>query len=430
MEDCNICCEPINGKNPSISCLSCEFETCSKCAERYLLETPEEAHCMSCRIKWPRYFMMQKLTNNFVTKKYKNHRENVLLDMEKSLLPQTQPDVDLELARRQRHKLLQDIAIEKMNLKNRLKELDATERSIYLEGTRINRETGVETSARIRKCPVNNCRGFLDNKWSCGICHTLICNHCNEPKDENHECDPNDVETMKLLKKDSKPCPSCGTLITKIDGCDQMWCTKNNCHTPFSWRTGRKVNGPIHNPHYIQFNMEHGQQARDPRDELCGGLPDLYTTNTMIRRQFGNGSQFRDHISNISYLIWHIQRGEINDIMRKNAELNTTNLRVIFMLGEIDEKEFKTKIQQREKRKEKNNELLDILTMFVNTGTDIMRNIYGDLRDRKGLGKFNEQLEIFDKLIEYTNSQFEILAATYKVKKSHIINYRFSRNSI
>ena len=430
MGDCNICCEAINLKNPEISCLSCQHSTCTLCAEKYLLTITEDAHCMKCRTKWNRYFLVRNLTNSFISKKFKNHRENILLDREKSLLPQTQPDVDIELAKREREKILREISVEKDKLKKRLRELEDTERAIYRDGIHISTETGIERNTTTRKCPVENCRGFLKHDWVCGICTTKTCKNCNEPENENHECDPNNVETMKLLKKDSKPCPSCGTLITKIDGCDQMWCTKKDCHTPFSWKTGRKVNGPIHNPHYIQFNMENNTLPRDPRDELCGGLPNLYTLNNLITRQFNKSVVQSNKIHEMIYLIRNIQHHEINQLLEMNTKLSTTGLRVKFMLNEINEKEFKTKIQQNEKRKEKNNELLDILTMFVHTGTDIMRNIFGDLQDRKGYSEFDKQTRVFDNLIEYTNSQFVILGEVYKVKPSNIQNYTFVRHSI
>ena len=55
-------------------------------------------------------------------------------------------------------------------------------------------------------------------------------------RDCEHTCNPDLVETAKLLAKDTKSCPTCQTKIFKIDGCDQMWCTQ--CHTAFSWKTG------------------------------------------------------------------------------------------------------------------------------------------------------------------------------------------------
>ena len=89
-------------------------------------------------------------------------------------------------------------------------------------------------------CSKEDCRGYLNNEWKCGVCDTFTCSKCNiniVGTIDNHECNKEDVETFSLLKKDTKSCPKCNTSIFKIDGCDQMWCTQ--CHTAFSWRTGR-----------------------------------------------------------------------------------------------------------------------------------------------------------------------------------------------
>jgi len=75
----------------------------------------------------------------------------------------------------------------------------------------------------VRQCPANDCRGFLSTQWKCGICERWTCPDCHELKgydrDCDHQCDPNNVETAKLLANDSKPCPKCQSLIFKIEGC-------------------------------------------------------------------------------------------------------------------------------------------------------------------------------------------------------------------
>jgi len=71
------------------------------------------------------------------------------------------------------------------------------------------------------------------------------------------------VESVKLKKKDTMGCPSCGVRIYKIEGCDQMWCVE--CHTPFSYKTGDIVKGVVHNPHYYEYIREHGENnLRNP----------------------------------------------------------------------------------------------------------------------------------------------------------------------
>ena len=37
-----------------------------------------------------------------------------------------------------------------------------------------------------------------------------------EIKGEDHECDEDKKETVKLLRQDTKPCPKCGELIHKL----------------------------------------------------------------------------------------------------------------------------------------------------------------------------------------------------------------------
>ena len=80
------------------------------------------------------------------------------------------------------------------------------------------------------------------------------------------------------MKKDTKPCPKCGQLIHKINGCDQMWCP--GCKTPFSWRTGEIERGHVHNPEYYRWMRETGQNiGRDPLDERfdpCGNQVPTY----------------------------------------------------------------------------------------------------------------------------------------------------------
>jgi hypothetical protein len=71
----------------------------------------------------------------------------------------------------------------------------------------------------IRPCPNNECRGFLSTRYKCGICGTRTCPQCLEIKGENHECIEENIKTAELIRKDTKPCPSCGTSISKIEGC-------------------------------------------------------------------------------------------------------------------------------------------------------------------------------------------------------------------
>lgn len=361
---CPICCDDIVENTSNIvKCHFCTYETCVPCAQQYLLQTIETAHCMNCRKGWTREFMLEQFSKKFVLTEYKEHRENVLFDKEKSLLPASQPYAERELQARAKRNEVNKIVEEKkqalqmfredhrgyafvatalekiteeiskvlphtyaryyqpspllylehhqrmkicdypctgnlvngsctvcfaktcedcghkyfprpsrMNIEQHIcrdenivrekkrKELLTTYRELMntedaleymclqpqvdLLMRRYDRDIAkkrremratpggmgitipsLEREKRtfVRPCPANDCRGFLSTAWKCGICENFTCPHCHEVKgksrDAPHVCLQENVETAKLLAKDTKPCPNCGTRIFKISGC-------------------------------------------------------------------------------------------------------------------------------------------------------------------------------------------------------------------
>lgn len=426
--DCDICCETINGNNKRVTCGFCEASSCAKCTERYLLEIHDDPHCMHCRKAWDRDVLAGLLTRTFLNTKYKKYRKATLIDREKSLLPQTQPDVDAELANREREKVRRQLNAEKTELIRRLN--DIRNAVVDLDhGGEVQKIEGAGGTTT-RKCPVENCRGFLNRTWSCGICETRTCRDCNEPMKDDHVCDPNDVETMNLLRKDSKPCPCCGTMITKIDGCDQMWCTLPSCHTAFSWRTGKKVFGVIHNPHFIQFAAANGTAERNPQDIPCGGLPDIYAffnrvqtfdTRSRDRRATDGHKALAAAITavlprvihGIRHLI-HVEEAHYSDT---NVRDRNTDLRVRYLLNEMDDKAFANAVMRREVECQKRRAFHDIVVMTMHTGSDIVISLFDLLHRDYDLPQIEAQTQVVEKLREYANEQFA------RVGKLHACKY-------
>lgn len=144
---------------------------------------------------------------------------------------------------------------------------------IFGEGAVILGDVLVATTKVVQKCPLNDCKGYLKQNWECGLCAKKVCNKCLQEKhaarpDRAHECNNDDIETVKLIKKETRQCPGCNTHISKIDGCNQMWCVE--CHTTFDWITGSVVKGKTHNPHYYEWlRATQGSVPRDPDDNPC-----------------------------------------------------------------------------------------------------------------------------------------------------------------
>ena len=187
-------------------------------------------------------------------------------------------------------------------------------------------------------CPSDGCRGFLSQNWKCGVCDSYFCPDCHKKKagrhDPDHVCNEEDKATVALIKADSRPCPNCGQAISKVDGCDQMWCT--SCHTPFSWRTGKKISGRIHNPHYMQYQREggEGRVVRVAGDVQCGGPPHVRVLDQWsVARGFNGFSTIRANLGGMNgwrlfnfSRVENLYRGNDNIRSREISE-NTTKAR-------------------------------------------------------------------------------------------------------
>lgn len=407
--DCSVCCDKYNLNNhKKISCSYCDYSCCRSCVQSYVTSTMQDAHCMNCKNLWNREFLNEHCTKTFCNGLYRKHREKILLEREKILMPATQEYVSREIKARGLESKINEMTKEINTLYQK--------RAILMDNVNIVRNTSVpleedgERRKFVRKCPIDECRGFLSTKWKCGVCDSTICNKCNEKNDENHECNPEAVKTMELLKKDTKGCPSCGTMITFIEGCRQMWCP--SCHTAFDWQTLRIDTGRIHNPHYYEFRMKSGISGREHGDIPCGGVPDVYeicgalgiSHRYLIERQTLNFPQKR--IITIHRTIIHIERIELRYYYNLEEE-NNRDLRVSYMLGELSETDYKKKIQRREKSREKKRDIHNVLRMFIDTTGDLLRQFVIDKN------KFDEIYELLTKLVGYTSRELYNISKRY-----------------
>ena len=245
-----------------------------------------------------------------------------------------------------------------------------------------------------RKCPMESCRGFLSSKWTCQLCTSVICAECNEQKvDEEHVCDPGNIESVALLRKDTKSCPGCGEMIYKISGCAQMWCP--SCHVAFDWNTLRIEKGLVHNPHYYEFMRNNGNINREHGDIPCGGFPTLHEIQILLRGYSeGTGAIF----FSIHRLVRHISA--VNIIGGMPADVDFQEYRVRYMLGEMSEKEFQYMITKTEKSRDKARDQYNIFRMFVDVAGDMMRQV---ILKQLDIPDFTVQI---DRLREYCNENF------------------------
>jgi hypothetical protein len=438
---CSICTDPFTPHRPSVPCSSCLSEkktdaACMSCVQRYLTENASSAHCMFCMKNWNTNFMITHFKAAFIHGKLKRRREDVMLDEQKAMLPSTHQALADEKHKRSTKKAIDAQKMKTILLKGQLlraqNELTTLQNSV---SSRIDDEAAPKTSS-YHKCPEDECRGFIHN-LACNVCQAVVCKMCMQSKSEGHRCDPNLVETVKMLRKDTKPCPgaACKALITKIDGCDQMWCT--SCHTTFSWATGAPiVRGNVHNPHYIEFLRNNGTLLRDPTDIPCGGMPSYRSFQPVFRRMFlqvGNDVRsLTDYLTKIVLNFTHNAEVETARYVADDNGDSLTRFRVQYLLKDIDDKRWRSELYRSFKDREKRSEFLQVIVMVNETGATLLRDFLGKIHIMSSakvssLGQYVDAFEELTKMLEtlrlYSNQELKKIGIAFLNKYPQYENH-------
>ena len=235
-------------------------------------------------------------------------------------------------------------------------------------------------------------------------------------KDSEHVCNKDDLETAKLLAKDTKPCPKCATGIFKIEGCDQIWCTQ--CHTAFSWRTGR-IETRIHNPHYFEFlrraNNGDAPRNQDEHNFVCGQELD-YRTTTRLKEILPKEitKETRYYLTGVIQSTIHMNEVQTPTYRVDDVE-NNQELRVKYLQNIMDESRFKELVQQANKKHEKKREIGEILGLFHQTMTEIILRLVDQLKNdtRPAIDVVENHIDEIKGLQTYANTCLKEIAKTY-----------------
>ncbi len=349
---------------------------------------------MHCKVAWGRRFMLQNFTKTYIDKDYARHRAEILWKREESYLPATMERVEriregrrlerevIKPMEKERAKLQREMEQITAQLKNKDEELRNTMRSLYyqqihplLRGELPQAEAtsgmaSKERSTFIRKCTVANCNGWLSSAWKCAVCENYACPDCFAVKGKvrgaEHTCDPGEKATADLIRKDTKPCPNCGTGIQRSEGCPVMFCT--GCHKGFNWNTMEIITHGIHNPHYYEWRAAAGGgRPREAGDIPCGGVPHDDFIWLLTK------SPERSYLASMHHCLTHMADYELNAFNPTRDRVNVVDLRTQFLLGEINKETAEQLLYKDEKTAEKNRAIHDIINTCVVAGSDIMR---------------------------------------------------------
>ncbi len=391
---CAICLEDIivKPKGPApVTCAYCAETCCYSCFERHVLVQDLTVNCFNCRKPWSDDFVDNATRPSFRNGRLRAHRTKILVDQEIARLPELQERARrYTLVKQLAHKRVGGIDLSIMivtygreksvngyNL-DRIAEVDQ-----FFGNSEWRIGAGAEAPVRPKMLkPCIECRGFLGEDGVCGLCAVAVCLACRERLAEGHVCNPDTVATVAAIQKEAKPCPTCHALISKIDGCDQMWCTQ--CQTAFSWITGLKEEGRVHNPHYYEWmRATRGSVPRVCAEDDLMELPwDRIETGVFIdaeRSQFFVGflvqlhrylEEARDHryLTNNTYLLQQIDE-----------------LSVRYLINQLSRKEWERQVYLTKRTIARYRAMAEIYRAYYVAGKDIMNAYLGQTISEKEL---------------------------------------------
>jgi hypothetical protein len=398
-KDCNICYESVTQKQ-IVTCNACSFEACKNCVKTQI-ELTKEAACMNCKCTFTKKFLETNVGVTFVKTTWKKIEEDILIEHERSQLTSTQSLVAWEKEYRRQ--------------KSRVR---------FGERIRIPERPTESSTANIKDffpCPNNDCRGFIEpGATTCSVCNSKVCRRCREVSldTSTHVCNPDTLMTIAAIREDSRSCPKCAAMINRSFGCNHMFCT--HCRTHFDWESGKvltlSTNGHYNHLQSFARNLVTRDQQQQRDDSTTNEQQQQCQEQDVILREIprhvlNNMSQVPSDILRILYDDLDVIRFTADNfyneatlnIMLKNT---LTNFRVSFLMNDINEAEWKSKVYSTNKNFEYRIHCARVLHLYIQNIYSFQHRIHNDsfVVDSVELCNF----------IELTNESFRSLAEEYK----------------
>lgn len=254
-------------------------------------------------------------------------------------------------------------------------------------------------------CPAPHCRGNVIRS-ECSLCGTRVCRQCLELKLDEHTCKPDLVATVQMLRHDTKPCPKCRIRISKVDGCDQMWCV--GCHTAFSWNTGViHRNGRVHNPEYFRYFRERGLPLPVHPAAVAGAVPaavhapvNVCLLGFTLLELAHLPHELKQEVTALTRRMQHFSGAQVID-NRTNRDLRTQ-----YLLGERTKQQLAGDVVRRARCLLKQNFINDIYDMIAAALQDWHEKVRVVLTDPQAVAELlttaeNLRCSINDEIIQF-----------------------------
>lgn len=150
----------------------------------------------------------------------------------------------------------------------------------------------------------------------------------------------------------------------------------------------RKTPHPRADPHYYEWlRRTRGEVPRNPGDVPggpcggAGGLPSAYDLDALLRRGQGVPADVSRKLRDVHRELRHVLHV---DLPRMRNEANgggdfqrNADLRLKYLLNQITQHDWRRKLQQREKRRERAFAAMQVYDMFTAAATDTYRALVG-----------------------------------------------------
>ena len=427
--NCSVCTETFNTTSRGrVECPQCKKDACRSCYRRYFTSRFQEPCCMHCSVAFKMEHIHDAFPKSFWTNDYKKHMEKTLFSLEMSqcaaTLPYIQMAADHDVASAELRTCHDEIVeITKVLKQKKIQELALQTR---VRATEINTRLVVKPNAHHCNVPCSTpqCRGFVTKDTpKCACCNQITCHRCHQtvehhqaiatlddgadaPEPAGHVCTEDNIATVHELKRNAKQCPECRVYISKVDGCDQMFCVA--CHTAFSWNTGMRINGPIHNPHYFEVRARLGNVGTAanlrPNQPGCDEFPSIHD----LRREVNHGRRIEPDEVELTYrYALHIRDDwRFTRFLGREYSFNTNlELRVDWMRKKLTDDQFRLILHRNDKRARFNAELQALYQMFAN----VVGGLFQNMVVQKNIGAYDDII----KLREYTMQNLGSIRARY-----------------
>ena len=445
---CDICCAQYNkSTRKEIKCDFCSKNACLECIKHFLLDTIGDNYCMFCKNKWNRDVLVDKLPQKFIKEDLRKSQENMIVDIEKARLPEAQTLAERRIKQKmliQFREAATSLAAQfgenesqsdllKLIAKNYgiLDHINVDADILDILHTLDTQEVKVEERNYIRPCPNSECRGYVNKDWKCGLCNSQLCSKCYEileddeflddlddNKDKSkhkHKCDGDIIKSNRLIAKDSRPCPKCNALITKLSGCDMMFCTY--CKTGFSWNNGTILKGNFHNPHYIEWQMKVKGKGVTPE---LGAPVDMCADNYFP--DFSKLAAFSDRFDNYcnkwvprfhQYInhMYSVNRPVYLQTVGRDEKMD---INVNYLMTAIGKTEWKRQLYESDTKEAMARDVLDLMEMAYTTASERFRMFISDMTKNKP--GFKQYIEDIQKLVIYTSEEADKIRKRYMIK--------------